>query len=179
MRRVAAEVHLEFLVGDFDVHMNRQGAAVASAFIKKIFASKSAFGQFLEALAGNLFSGIDDMSEGVEVGFDPVFADERPNALVGDPHARDLCFQVADRGIRQSGIDPDDVDHRRVDFPSLVELAERDLQAFLVNLGSSGPPASEAHSPDVVPMALARGESHESTLVKHGHDDADIVEVGA
>ena len=83
-------------------------------------------------------------------------------------------MEVAQHHLGQARVRADDRDQRLVGPPSLVELHDRDLQAFLVHLARLG----REHVPADVRRVAGRGEEGNALLTpENRRADGDVVQM--
>ena len=90
-------------------------------------------------------------------------------------HRRDLRAQIAHGAARQPHVLLDHLDQRVVDLAAIVQLQDRDLQAFGKNIGGH---AAE-RAADVEPMRHAAGEADQHALVEDRQRQRDVIEMAA
>ena len=104
-----------------------------------------------------------------------VALDQLQEAPLAGLHRRDLRAQVAHGAAREPHVLADDVVERLVDDAAVVQLHDRDLQAFREDVGAH---AAE-HAADVEPVRHAAGEADERALVEDRQRERDVVEMAA
>ncbi len=105
----------------------------------------------------------------------PIAVEQLEKAPLAGLDRRDLRAQVAHRAARHAHVHADDVDDVLVDLAGLVELEERDLQPFGIDVGGH---AAE-RAADVDPVRHAAGEAHQHALVEDRQREGDVIEMAA
>ncbi len=118
---------------------------------------------------------IHDRLDAEEHGVTAVFVDHFEEAALTGSDRRDLSAEVAHRAFGQAHIGLDDGDELLVRRPLTVDLHDRHLQAFGVDIGRG----AVERAADVGPMRHAARECHHLAVVEDRHGEGHVVEMAA
>ena len=176
LRRHLGEIDRHAVARDRDLDADRHALAdVDAVVVHEGFRLIDAVRHLAHPRARQRLALVHDRFDAAEHGVAAVLADHVEEAPLAGLHRRDLGAEVAHGALRQPHVGADDRDQLLVRLAAPVDLHDRHLQAFGIDVRR----ALLQRAADVRPVRHAAREADHLAVVEHRHRERHVVEVRA
>jgi hypothetical protein len=175
----ALEGHMQVVAGHAHLHADRDVAGAAAVVVHHVAEAVDAVRQAGDCRAHAQRRAAHDLVERGQHLRAAVPGDDLLEAARAEPHRGDLREQVAAALLRDPGVEQDQVIDAGLQPSGLVELDQRNAQAFLVDLGHAAGHAAGAHAAEVGMVGDVADEGDRGAGVEDRHRHVQVRQVGA